>query len=249
MTLLPGFTLIGLALAGLFVSVWSVRARLLLAAGVVVTAVCALGTNGPFGGRVGYLALYHLPGFDALRTPGRLIAWTTLLLGTLAAGCLTGFARRGEEARGNRVPGRPEALLRLAALLPLALVVTEGLNRMPHPVVPAPPAGFAQLPAPLLVLPDEGIADELYMLWSTEGFPKMVNGLSGYEPPRQAELRAAGDKFPAPDSVDKLRAAGVRTVVVLRAGRNDRMRQTADVESLGVTREERGDLVVYTLNP
>jgi hypothetical protein len=253
MTLLPGFTLIGLAVAGLFVSIWSVRVRILLAAGVAVTAICALGTNGPFGGRVGYVALYHLPGFDALRTPGRLIAWTTLLLGVLAAGCLTGLARRGDEARGNRVPGRPEALLRVAALVPLVLVIAEGVNKMPHPVVPAPPAGFAQLPGPLLVMPDEENADQLYMLWSTSGFPTMVNGLSGYAPPRQAELRAAGDRFPAPDSVDKLRAAGVRTVVVLRhqnRDRNDdRLGQAADIESLGITREERGGMIVYTLNP
>jgi hypothetical protein len=249
MTLLPGFTLFGLALAGLFVSAWSVRTRILLAAGVAVTLICALGTNGPFRGWLGYVALYHLPGFNALRTPGRLIAWTTLLLGVLAAGALTGFARRGTEARGNRVPGRPEAVLRIAALIPLALVVTEGVNKMPHPVVPAPPAGFAQLRGPLLVLPDDANADEMYMLWSTQGFPAMVNGLSGYAPPRQAELRAAGDTFPAPDSVDLLRAAGVRTVVVLRNEVNDPMQLAADVDTLGITREERGDLVIYRLNP
>jgi hypothetical protein len=249
MTLLPGFTLYGLALAGLFVSAWSVRARILLAAGVVVTLACALGTNGPFHGWVGYVALYHLPGFNALRTPGRLIAWTTLLLCILAAGGLTGFARRGVEARGNRVPGRPEALLRIAALIPLALVMAEGVNKMPHPVVPAPPAGFSQLRGPLLVLPDDANADELYMLWSTENFPTMVNGLSGYAPVRQAELRAAGNKFPDQGSVDQLRAAGVRTVVILRNEVNDPMRLAAEVDSLGISREERGDLVIYTLNP
>ncbi|GAA1801382.1 hypothetical protein HC028_08235 [Planosporangium flavigriseum] len=264
MALLPGFTLIGLALAGLVVSAWSVRARILLAAGVAVTLICALGTNGPLRGQAGYVALYHLPGFNAVRTPGRLILWTTLLLGILAAGCLTGFARRGVEARGTRVPGRPEALLRIAALVPLALVVAEGVNKMPHPVVPAPPAGFAQLRGPLLVLPYKvpssvlalashpsptANADELYMLWSTAGFPTMVNGLSGYEPPRQAELRAAGDKFPAPESIDQLRAAGVRTVVVLRDRAADPMHDAADIDTLGITREERGNLVIYTLNP
>jgi hypothetical protein len=249
MALLPGFTLFGLALAGLFVSAWSVRARILLATGVVVTLICALGTNGPFKGWLGYVALYHLPGFNALRTPGRLILWTTLLLGILAAGALTGFARRGTEARGNRVPGRPEALLRFAALIPLALVVAEGVNKMPHPVVPAPPAGFGQLRGPLLVLPDDGNADELYMLWSAEGFTTMVNGISGYAPPRQAELRAAGDKFPDEASVEQLRAAGVRTVVILRNQVNDPMQPVANVDSLGITREERGDMVVYTLTP
>jgi hypothetical protein len=249
MTLLPGFTLFGLAVAGLFVSAWSVRARILLAAGVVVTLVCALGTNGPFKGWLGYVALYQLPGLNALRTPGRMIIWTTLLLGVLAAGALTGLARRGTQARGNRVPGRPEALLRIASLIPLALVVAEGVNTMPHPVVPAPPAGFAQLRAPLLILPDEANADELYMLWSTSGFPTMVNGLSGYGPPRQAELRAAGDRFPDEASVGQLRAAGVRTVVILRNEVSDPIQLAANVDSLGITREERGDMVIYTLNP
>ncbi|NJC68855.1 hypothetical protein HC031_03815 [Planosporangium thailandense] len=249
MTLLPGFTLIGLAVAGLVVSAWSVRARILLAAAVVVSAICVLGTNGPFHGWLGYVALYHLPGLNALRTPGRLISWTTLLLGILAAGALTGFARRGEEARGDRVSGRPEALLRIAALIPLALVVAEGINRMPHPVVPAPPAGLAKLPGPLLILPQEPLDDELYMLWSTNGFPTMVNGLSGYEPPRRAQLRTAGEKFPAPESVDELRAAGVRTVVVLRSQENDPLKLTADTEALGINREDRGDMVIYTLNP
>jgi hypothetical protein len=249
MALLPGFALIGLAVAGLFVSAWSVRARVLLAAGTAITVVCGLGTNGPFHGRVGYVALYHLPGFNAVRTPGRLIVWTTLLLGILAAGCLTGFARRTAEARGNRVPGRPEALLRIAALIPLALVVAEGINKMPHPVVPAPPAGFAQLRGPLLVLPTSEKVDELYMLWSTTGFPAMVNGISGYAPPRQAELRAAGEKFPDQESIDRLRAAGVRTVVVLRNRVGDPIRDAADVDTLGISREERGDMVIYTLNP
>jgi hypothetical protein len=247
MMLLPGFTLIGLAIAGLFFSVWSVRIRALLAAGVAGTVICVLGANGPLQGRLGYRALYHLPGFNALRTPGRLILWTTLLLGILAAGCLTGFARRGDEARGNRVPGRPEALLRLAALIPLALVVAEGLNKMPHPVVPAPPAGLAQARGPMLILPYN--ADELIMLWSTNGFPPMVNGISGYGPPRQAQLRAAGDKFPSSASIDELRAAGVREVVVLRSEVSDPKVLTADVDTLGVSREERGDLVIYRLNP
>jgi hypothetical protein len=249
MTLLPGFTLIGLALAGLFVSAWSVRARILLAAGVVATLDCALGTRGPHHGWLGYVALFQLPGFDALRTPGRLIAWTTLLLGILAAGALTGFIRRGDELRGDRVPGRGYAMVVLATLLPLALVLAEGVNKMPHPIVPAPPRAFSHVPTPMVVVPNDGISDELYQLWSTNGFPTMVNGLSGYTPQSQLALKGAAAKFPDPNSIEQLRAAGVRSLVVVRSQANNPAQIDAAVDDLGVTREERGDLIIYTLTP
>jgi hypothetical protein len=247
MTLLPGFALLGLAIAGLFFSAWSLRARLLLALGAALTMVCALGTRGPWGGKVGYLALFQLPGFDALRTPGRLIAWTILLLGIIAAGALTAFTHRGDEMRGDRVPGRPEAVLRIAALLPLALVLAEGVNTVPHPVVPRPPAGFAQLKGPMLMLPEEELNDDVFMLWSTNGFPTMVNGNSGYLPPRGRELRRAGERFPDPASIDELRAAGVRTVVVLR-DQVDPAQYDVPVDELGMSREEKGNLLIFTLD-
>jgi hypothetical protein len=118
---------------------------------------------------------------------------------------------------------------------------------MPHPVVPAPPAGFTQLRGPMLVLPDQGLADEVYLLWSTDRFPLMVNGISGYKPPLQAKLQQAGDRFPDPASVETLRAAGVRSVVVLRTRATKPTQLTANVDALGITREERGNLVIYTL--
>src|SRR5690606_33698383 len=57
MALLPGIVLIALAVAGLFVSVWSARVRAGLGVGALVFAVLSLGTNGPFSGRLGYVAL------------------------------------------------------------------------------------------------------------------------------------------------------------------------------------------------
>jgi hypothetical protein len=249
MTLLPGFTLYGLAVAGLLISAWSVRARVLLTAGVVVSMICALGTRGPFGGWLGYTALYHLPGFNALRTPGRLIMVTTLLLGILAAGALTDLSRRGVRVRGNRVPGRPEMFLRIAMVIPLALVLVEGVNKMPHPIAPPPPAGFGKVPGPLVVLPEEGLTDALYMAWSTEGFAPMVNGLSGFTPPDQVPLRTAASQFPDPESIAQLRAAGIRSVVVLRGQVTNRALLTAPADELGIRRDDRGEIIVYTLNP
>jgi hypothetical protein len=120
---------------------------------------------------------------------------------------------------------------------------------MPHPIVPPPPAGLASVKAPLVLLPNDGIVDELYMLWSTDGFPKMVNGISGYQPPRNGALQVAASNFPDPNAVEQLRAAGVRSIVVLRDQTDNPAQIDAPVDQLGITREERGDMIVYTLNP
>src|SRR5690606_23523685 len=81
MTLLPGFVLYALAIAGLFFSIWTVRQRLLLLAGVLISGVLAMGTWF-FDGTYTYALLFeYVPGWNGLRTPGRLMLWTTLLLG------------------------------------------------------------------------------------------------------------------------------------------------------------------------
>jgi hypothetical protein len=252
--LLVGFALAGLAAAGLVVSIWSWRARAALAAGAVVTLVLAMGTNGPSEGRAGYLLLYdNLPGFDGIRTPGRLVLWTTLFLAVLAAGAVAAFAERAQQLVADRVPGRPGPLLRLATLLPVALVLAEGIHATPHPPVPTAPTALRTVEAPLMVLPTSLLLDENTMLWTTDRFPRMVNGGSGFQPQRQDELRKLAERFPDRDSVDALRAIGVKTVVVVPArvagtpyaGAVD---PQVPLDELGVTREVRGDAIVYTLD-
>jgi hypothetical protein len=251
MALLPGFALYGLAVAGLFVSTWTVWQRVLLAAGVVASIVLGMGVHGPFGGRLGYLPLYwYLPGFDGIRTTGRLVVWTTLLLGILAAGAVSAFARRADDVVVDRIPDRPGPLLRLAMLLPLILVLGEGLNRMPHPDVPPTPAALATVAAPMLVLPADDGDDQNVMFWTTDRFPKIVNGGSGFTPNRQAELRQLAEAFPDPESIDRLREIGVKSVVVLRGrayGSRYQKAVDADVTGLGITRQDLGDVVVYTI--
>src|SRR5256885_6231524 len=133
MALLPGFTLIGLAVAGLVFSIWTLRQRLLLAVGVVVSLVLAMGSEGPADGAYTYHLLYDvLPGFQGLRTSGRLVVWTTLLLAILAAGTVAELGRRGREVlTGDRVPGRPETLWRLDSGGPVVAVVPPGLSHSP----------------------------------------------------------------------------------------------------------------------
>ena len=210
MELLPGFTVLALAGLGLFRSAWTVRARLFLVLGVVISAWMALGTRTPGNGRYGYLLLYRfLPGFDGSRTPGRLVLWTILLLCLLAAGALTRSSPGRPIAR--RFPSRRSLALTLALLGVLA----EGVNRTPHPPVPTAPVSLAALPSPTLVLPTDELADLHVMLWSTADFPTVLNGSSGYNPPNRQAFRDAMGTFPDRRSVRLLRSLGVRTVVVL----------------------------------
>ncbi|MBX6751415.1 MAG: hypothetical protein IRY85_17420 [Micromonosporaceae bacterium] len=255
MSLLPGYTLLALAAVGLVVSVWPRRWRIGLGLGVLVSMVLATGTRTFAGGRYTYLLLYHLPGWDGLRTPGRLVVWTTILLAVLAAGAVTALGAR--LSRFSRtVAGRRLDLGRLVGVLAAVLVVVEGLSVMPHLGVPEPPAALTAEHAevvrpPLLVLPSDPTLDPLVMLWTTDGFPPVVNGLSGFTPATQAEIRSQTERFPDRASVDLLRRYGVRTVVVLRdrvAGTPWANAPDAPVDGLGLTRTEIGEAVVYSLS-
>ncbi|PWR12514.1 hypothetical protein DKT69_23680 [Micromonospora sicca] len=250
MTLLPGFVLYALAAGGLFFSVWRLRHRLLLLAGVLATMALAMGTRF-FGGTFTYVPLFeHLPGWNGLRTPGRMMLWTTLLLGLLAAGAVTAFAARVRELAAERVPPWPGPWLRLATLLPLLLVIVEGLNTTPHPVVPVQPAVMRNVDGPMLVLPSSQNLDQPVMLWSTSRFQDVVNGGSGFTPDTLAHVRELTLGFPDQPSVDYLRILGVRNVVILRgqlAGTPWERIVDNPVDGLGITREEVGDAVVYHL--
>jgi hypothetical protein len=232
--LLPGFVVLALAAVGLGYSAWSPRHRVLLAAGTLVSVTLCLGTSGPFGGEYTYLPLFrHVPGWEALRTPGRLVLWVTLCLGLLAAGAVTRLAEDVARRRAGRVAGSaggsagdgaparrwPRRLAVPAAslglLLPAVAVTLDGASHMPYPRVPAAPADLAALPQPLMVLPTSQAGDFLVMTWSTDGWPRLANGGSGFEPPTQARLRREVHGFPDERSVEVLRARGVRTVVLV----------------------------------
>ncbi len=252
MTLLPGFALYALAAAGIFFSVWSVRVRLALLTGVVASVVLGLGTRGPAEGRLGYLVLLHnLPGFDGLRTPGRLIIWTTLLLALLAAGGVCALVQRATDAAVRRGLPRPTAVARLALLIPLALVLFEGLGTTPHAKVPPAPPTLSTVAAPYLVLPTDQIRDMHVMLWSTDRFADVVNGGSGVVPQEQAITRETVQGFPDARSIEYLRGLGVRTVVVLPDRVADTPWQDAanlPIDGLGITREVLPDAVVFHLD-
>ncbi|TCB96829.1 hypothetical protein E0H26_14555 [Micromonospora zingiberis] len=246
MTLLPGVTLIMLAVAGLSYSVFRVRHRVLLGLGVLVSGALGLGTSLVGQGDPGYLTLSRLlPGWDALRTPGRLMVWTSLLLAVLAAGAITEFGRQLPTLKWPRLAGR------ILLLVPLLLVVVEGVNRTPHPTVPTAPAALRSAPDPLLVLPSDSYSDAHVMLWSTDGFPRVANGYVTFVPASQQQIRTASTTFPDRDSVAYLRQVGIRSVVVLPdrlAGTPWDGITTRPVDGLGITREEIAGALVYRLD-
>ncbi|WP_203782727.1 hypothetical protein [Paractinoplanes rishiriensis] len=251
MSLLPGFVLYALALAGLAFSIWTLRQRLLLLLGLAATIVLALGTNF-FDGRWTYLPLFgHLPASLAVRIPGRLMLWTTLLLAVLAAGAVAEFVRRAEHLAEQRIPPWPGPWLRLATFVPFALVLVEGWNATAHPVVPAQPAAMRTVTNPMLVLPTSDLTDQMIMLWSTSRFQPIANGAGGFATARQAELRRNVAGFPDVASIEYLRSEGVNTVLLLRdyvPGTSWEQAGDIPVDALGISREDLDDAVLFRLN-
>ena len=88
------------------------------------------------------------------------------------------------------------------------------------------------------------------MLWSTQGWPVIANGSSGFDPPYQAELREQVKGFPDAAAVAALRGRGVRRWSSCRsraAGTPWEGAADRDVTGLGVTRRDLGDAVVFDL--
>lgn len=198
-----GATVLVLGIAGLLRAPWSWRRRWLLGGTTLVAVVVGAGTA-VLGGHLTYLPLlYHAPGWQGLRSPGRLVVYASLALGMLAAGGLEMLRRR----RG----------LALLPWVALAAVLVEGLSTAPHPRPDPVPAAFQGAPSPTLVLPTDAVSDATVLLWSTHGFPSVVNGDSGFVPRLTARVRDETGGFPDARSVAALRDLGVRSVV-LRPG-------------------------------
>ncbi|MFI8343992.1 hypothetical protein ACIF8W_28530 [Streptomyces sp. NPDC085639] len=251
MALLPGFFLIGLAMVGLGLSTWRPRTRLWLAGTTVLVGYLALGTQAWGQGEYGYVFLFqHLPGLDAIRTPGRLVVWVSLLLAVLAAGAVSAIWDHAQAVMADRPAFDRRILTGLAALVPVLLVSVESLNLTPHPRVPEAPAVLRDVQGPVLILPSDPLNDQAAMLWSTYGFPRIVNGISSFSPRGQQEIRAVSTTFPSSESIAYLRSTGVKTVVVLRERVPGTPWQHASYTPVGdvsVGRRDVGTAVVFTL--
>ena len=80
-----------------------------------------------------------------------------------------------------------------------------------QPAVPFPPARTAGYPAPQFHLPARRAVDNRrYLLWSTDGFPLLVNGRSSLVPTFTGDLIEDMKRFPNRRTVSVLRKIGVR---------------------------------------
>jgi hypothetical protein len=218
------------------------RLRVLLGVAVVVFAGLSLGF-GFHGGQGGYRLLYdYAPGWQGLRTPGRLVTFTMLALALLAA---PGADRVAGAVR--RVGSRASVVVGVGLT---ALVLLEGFGTIgrtstpPTPVVPAHPLPELLLPA------DVDVANALAMFWSTDGFSDVVNGWSGFHPTAFTTLVASIRQFPDADSIRALEAYGVRTVILdhrLAAGTSWAAADGRPISGLEVSRRDVGPLTVYVL--
>ncbi|HVE98901.1 MAG TPA: hypothetical protein VNA12_06955 [Mycobacteriales bacterium] len=254
--LFPGVLVVVLAAAGLGARVLSVRWRIGLAVGLLVTAVLSLGT------RLGttrplYVFLFdHAPGWNAVRTPGRIMAFASLALALLAAAGAHALQDAVLDRRGRHLaePGRRRTAMPMA-LLATALscvVFAEGMPRLPQPDVPARPAALDAVTVPRVHLPTDFAHDPAYMYFSVADFTAISNGSTSFVPPRLERLRQDLATFPDAASVASLRELGLRAVVLhLDRAPGTQWAETAlrPIDGLGLTREQLGDLVVYRLTP
>lgn len=242
MTLAVGGALVALAVGGVVAGRWPLRRRLALAVGVVVLLGLAMGTQ-LAGGRWSYLLLFeYAPGWEGIRTSGRLIVPMTLALALLAA---TGLDRLRVAVGG----GRPA---HVTGVLAFALVGLESLGTTPVLPAPALPAALDRATGPLLVLPSTQIDDLRATYFSTAGLYPLVNGYSGFTPTGLAELRTDVAGFPDAASIQLLRERGVRQVVLLPSpavGTPWQGAQDRPSDDLPLTRRLVGDAVVYELAP
>jgi hypothetical protein len=257
-TLFPGIAIVALALAGLSAPVYPRRLRLGLGAAVLVLALLSLGFHRHGAGSLyPYRLLYKVaPGWEGIRVPGRLMTLTSLGLALLAAAGaqrLAGsLAARAARRSAQRVAWAVCATLALAVLVEGSGFDIRGPGAWPvagpaHPEVPPAPKGEAGA-APQLHLPLTIPANRRYVLWSTDGFPELVNGRGSFVPASFANLELRMRQFPDRGTVDLLRSLGVRTVVLhpnLAGGTAWQGAAGRPVAGLGLERRRSGELVLY----
>lgn len=247
-TLFPGVTVLLLALLGLASSAYSFGLRLGLVAGTLVCFALSLGlpsVDQPDRGFTPFRLLYDFaPGWNNVRTPGRINNLTSLGL-ALLAGAGVALVVRGARRQFSR-----KAVAGAAAGALVTAVLVEGFGPITHPRVPPVPRGELSVPAPQVNLPTNDFTDGEYAYWGIGRFPKMANAASSFDPQAILDVRSASQTFPDAGSVRFLRGIGVRSVILhrdLAFGTDWQFTADRSIAGLGITRRDEGDLVVYDL--
>jgi hypothetical protein len=238
--LFQGLTVLGLSALALFsirrldaAQKRSVAVYVSLAACAVLVAlgpeIRLFGTTllpGPFA------ALREFEVFRMIRVPARASVFVALGLAMLAAFGLDRITR----------PGWRVALVILAlleaAVVPLNVVAADRCLRAGDPTPPIYAWLAAQPGAgPIIELPmlaNDGLFqrprfdDSVYLLHSTTHWKPLVNGYAGTEPPEYLVTREMMKDFPSAQSIARLRALGVRHVIVHLRGFGPNRRQAIE---------------------
>jgi hypothetical protein len=250
-TLFPGALISILAVVGLASSSLSKRWRIGIGIVAVAILVLQLGFREEGGLLWPYRVLYDvLPGWDAIRTPGRLATFSSLALALLAA---AGGEAAIRWVGRTRLPAWSGAAV--AAVLALA-IVTEGrslpfdpFDNQAMPDVPRAQASTDEIPTPQLHLPAlTAKQNRAFQLASTDGFPEMVNGRASTNPAVVLDLVKHMTNFPDAATVRELQEYGVRTVI-LHLGLTDGTPQAGaarkSIQGLPLTACRLEELVVY----
>jgi hypothetical protein len=252
-TLFPGALIVILAVVGLCSRSLGKRWRIGLGIAAVGILILQLGFREEGGLLWPYRVLYDvLPGWDAIRTPGRLATFSSLALALLAA---AGGEAAIRWVRRGRLPAWSGAAV--AAVLALA-IVTEGrslpfdpFDNQAMPDVPPAQPSTEEIPTPQLHLPAlTAKENRAFQLASTDGFPDMVNGRASTNPAVVLDLVKHMTNFPDAATVRELQQYGVRTVI-LHLGLTDGTPQQGaarkSISGLPLTACKLPRLIVYEL--
>jgi hypothetical protein len=275
----PGGLILVLALIGLAAGAYTRRLRIGLALGIATCSILALGLGLTGAGYPYRLLFDYAPGWDGVRVPGRVFTLATLFYALLAgAGAQVLVGRLGAWARRRRdgAPAAPRTSSRRAFALPalglpalagavlLIGILGEGAGHLGHPFVPQPARAEVGVRGPILDLPTDGALDRIWQYYSTDGFPRLANGESTFDIPREDDLRGGMAGFPDKASVEKLRFYGIHTVVLHTAlpkelppergfvapePEDPAANAKKSIAGLGITRRTVGPVVIYEIGP
>jgi len=144
------------------------------------------------------------------------------------------------------------------AAVAVLIVLVEGrglpfdpFDNQAQPKVPAVPLSAASVPAPQLHLPAKRATDNRrYVLWSTDGYPKIVNGRSSLNPQYTRRIIRKEEGFPSRRGVDLLQRLGVRSVILHTNRTKGTPWGDAAEKPLGtlpLTRSRLGDMLIYEI--